>query len=880
MSHKYVYFFGNGKAEGSSDMKELLGGKGANLAEMVNIGLPVPPGFTISTEVCDYYNKHGKSYPKGLEATVEENLKKLEKAAGKKFGDPSNPLLVSVRSGAAVSMPGMMDTILNLGLNDETVAGLAKLSNNERFAWDSYRRFIQMFGNVVKGISHEAFEEHLEQIKEKIGVEEDWEIPAEKLKELVGEYQKTYEEKTGEKFPQDVEKQLWQSIDAVFNSWNNPRANKYREINKIGDLLGTAVNVVAMVFGNMGDDSGTGVCFTRNPSNGANEFYGEFLLNAQGEDVVAGIRTPKPLIDLKKVLPDVYDQLVEVRETLEKHYKDMQDIEFTIENKKLYLLQTRNGKRTAEAALNIAVDLVKEGLVNEQEALLKVDPEQLNQLLHPTIDPDAKYDVAARGLNASPGSAVGKIVFDSHKAEQMGMDGEAVLLVRAETSPEDLGGMHMAQGILTSRGGMTSHAAVVTRAMGKPCIVGCSGVVINEKAGICRIGTHELKEGDFLTIDGTTGEVIIGKVPLVQPDISKGNFKVIMEWANKYRKLGVRANADTPTDCETSLFFGAEGVGLTRTEHMFFESDRIAAVREMIFADTKEEREASLVKLLPMQKGDFKEILKIMKGLPVTIRLLDPPLHEFLPHGEEELKNLAKQLNRNIDRVTEKYETLKEFNPMLGHRGCRLGITFPEIYEMQVKAIFEAAAELKQDNIEVFPEVMIPLVGMLNEMTFLKERVKKVADETLKAKGVELDYTIGTMIEVPRAALTADKIAAEAEFFSFGTNDLTQMTYGFSRDDAGKFLGEYKEKRIMSMDPFVSLDAEGVGQLIKMAVEKGKGARKGLKTGICGEHGGDPQSIEFCHKAGLDYVSCSPYRVPVAILSSAQSAVRESLTKK
>ncbi|OHD11125.1 MAG: pyruvate, phosphate dikinase [Spirochaetes bacterium GWB1_36_13] len=877
---KWVYFFGQGKAEGQATMKELLGGKGANLAEMTNIKLPVPPGFTISTEVCDYFSKNDHSYPEGLDEEFKANLEKLEKTSGKKFGDASNPLLVSVRSGAAVSMPGMMDTILNLGLNDKTVEGLAAKSSNERFAWDSYRRFIQMFGNVVKNIEHKVFEHELEKVKKEAGVEEDKDIPADKLKKLVASYKVAFKEKTGKDFPQDVNEQLADAVKAVFLSWDSERANKYREINKITGLLGTAVNVVAMVFGNMGDDSGTGVCFTRNPSNGENIFYGEFLQNAQGEDVVAGIRTPQPIAELEKVNKKIYDQLLEVRKILEKHYKDMQDIEFTIEKGILYILQTRNGKRTANAAIQIAVDLVKEKFLTEEQALLKVDPEQLNQLLHPTFDPKVKYNVIAKGLNASPGAAVGKIIFNSKKAEEIAMNGEKVMLVRAETSPEDLGGMHTAQGILTARGGMTSHAAVVTRAMGKPCIVGCSAVSINEEAGTCKIGLKEYKEGDYISINGTTGEIIDGQVPLVQPDISQGNFKVIMDWANRFRKLRVRANADTPKDCETSLYFGAEGVGLTRTEHMFFEGDRIIAVREMILAEDLESRKKPLAKLLAMQKQDFKEMLKIMDGLPVTIRLLDPPLHEFLPRTEEDLQAVAKELKVDIKKLKAKNESLHEFNPMMGHRGCRLGITFPEIYEMQAQAIFEAVAELHKEGIKVFVEVMIPLVGMVTELVFLKKRIKKIADEILKKNNADVPYKIGTMIEIPRAALTADIIAAEAEFFSFGTNDLTQMTFGFSRDDAGHFLGDYKEREILTTDPFVSLDVQGVGQLIEMAVKKGKSVRKDLKTGICGEHGGDPKSIEFCHKAGLEYVSCSPYRVPVAILAAAQAAVKENLTKK
>jgi len=876
MAKQYVYFFGGGKAEGRADMKEILGGKGANLAEMVNIGLPIPPGFTITTEVCQYYYQNKKTYPKELESQVAKNLKKLEDTSDKKFGDPSNPLLVSVRSGAAASMPGMMDTILNLGLNTKTVEGLAKNSANERFAWDSYRRFIQMFSNVVKEIPHHEFEEELEKIKGSLRIEDDKDIPAPQLKELVQKYKEIYKDTTGEDFPEDVNKQLWDAIHAVFKSWNNDRAIKYREINKITGLLGTAVNIMSMVFGNMGDDSGTGVCFTRNPSNGENKFYGEFLVNAQGEDVVAGIRTPLPISELERVNPTIYKQLLQVRKNLENHYKDMQDIEFTIEKNKLFILQTRNGKRTADAALNIAVDLVKEGLATEKEALLKIDPEQLNQLLHPTIDPNHQYKAIAKGLNASPGCAVGKIVFNSKKAEEMGINGEKVVLVRTETSPEDLGGMHMAQGILTARGGMTSHAAVVTRAMGKPCIVGCSAVLLNEEKGTCKIGYQDFKEGDFITINGTTGEVIAGEVPLVQPDISKGNFSLIMQWANKFRRLQVRANADNAKDCETAIFFGAQGVGLARTEHMFFEGDRISAVREMILSENLQEREKALAKLLPMQKGDFKEIFKTMNGLPVTVRLLDPPLHEFLPHTEEDLEKVAKDMGVSKERIRTKNQLLHEFNPMMGHRGCRLGISYPEIYEMQVQAIFEAACEVKKEGIDVKPEVMIPLIGMVKELTFLKERVITVAQKVMDDLKVKIDYLIGTMIEIPRAALTADIIAQEADFFSFGTNDLTQMTYGFSRDDAGSFMGDYKEKSILDIDPFVQIDFNGVGQLIDLATKKGKGVKPKLKTGICGEHGGDPASIAFCHKVGLDYVSCSPYRVPVAILAAAQSAIKQS----
>ena len=869
---KYVYFFGNGMAEGDGKDKNLLGGKGAGLAEMTSLGIPVPPGFTVTTEACiEYQKNHG--YPEGMWEQTLEALKKLEEAVGKKFGDIKNPLLVSVRSGARVSMPGMMDTILNLGLNDETVKGLATISNNERFAYDSYRRFIQMFSDVVLGVEHHKFESVLKKIKEKKNVSLDTELDAEEMKHLVYEYKKIVEEETGKPFPQDTMEQLKLAINAVFNSWNNQRAKTYRKLNKIPEDWGTAVNIVAMVFGNMGDDSGTGVAFTRNPSTGEKEFFGEFLINAQGEDVVAGIRTPEPIAKLKDVMPEVFTQLEEVYKKLESHYKDMQDIEFTVEKKKLYMLQTRTGKRTAKAAVKIAYDMYKEGLIDKKTAVLRVLPEQVDQLLHPMIDPNEKYHAIAKGLPASPGAAVGKVVFNADDAEKKAAAGEAVILVRNETSPEDIGGMHAAAGILTATGGMTSHAAVVARGMGKCCVAGCGLLKIDEKKKIFTAGEEVIKEGDYITINGSTGEVILGKVTLVEPELS-GEFAELLSWADEFRTLGVRTNADTPHDSKVARDFGAEGIGLCRTEHMFFEGDRIDAVREMILAENEEGRRKALFKIKPYQKEDFIGIFKAMDGFPVTIRLLDPPLHEFIPHTDEDIQKVADASGVSFDALKKKAEDLKEFNPMLGHRGCRLGITFPEIYEMQVYAIMEAACEVQKENIKVFPEIMIPLVGHYKELSILKEMVDKVAKEVIQKYNADIQYLVGTMIELPRAAITADEIAEYAEFFSFGTNDLTQTTLGVSRDDSGKFLPEYVEKGIYKEDPFVSIDVSGVGQLVEIGVTKGRKTRKDLKTGICGEHGGDPTSIFFCQKVGLNYVSCSPYRVPVARLAAAHAAIK------
>ncbi len=878
---KYVYFFGGGKAEGNASMRMLLGGKGANLAEMTNIGIPVPPGFTISTEVCAYYYKHGKKYPPTLKAEIEKNLAKLEKVMGKKFGDPNNPLLVSVRSGAPISMPGMMDTILNLGLNDETVEGLAKRTNNPRFAYDAYRRFIQMFGNVVLGIEHSKFEKILDEVKEKYGAKLDTDLDVEALKEVVQRYKELIRKEKGFDLPQDPKKQLEMAINAVFESWNNPRAITYRKLNEIPDDLGTAVNVQAMVFGNLGPTSGTGVAFTRDPSTGERKFFGEFLINAQGEDVVAGIRTPEPIEKLKKVMPKVYKQLEQVYKKLEKHYRDMQDLEFTVEDGKLYLLQTRTGKRTAKAAVKIAVDMVKEKLISKEEAIMRVSPKQLDQLLHPMIAPDQDLKVIAKGLPASPGAAVGQVVFHAEDAVRWAEEGKKVILVRQETSPEDVAGMAAAEGILTARGGMTSHAAVVGRGMGKCCVVGCSDITVyeDERRFVTKDGI-EVKEGDWISLNGNTGEVYLGQAKLIEPEIA-GEFKTLMKWADEIRKLGVRTNADTPHDAKIARDFGAEGIGLCRTEHMFFAEDRIPVVREMIIArDDKEALKKALDKLLPMQKGDFKEIFRVMKGLPVTIRLLDPPLHEFLPHTDEEMKQLSEQIGVPFEKIKQAVTELHEFNPMLGHRGCRLGITYPEIYEMQAKAIFEAAAELiKDEKIKVEPEVMIPLVGHVKELELMKEVVVNAAKEVMDRYGVKIKYKVGTMIEVPRAAITADEIASEAEFFSFGTNDLTQMGCGFSRDDAGKFLPEYIEKGIYEKDPFVSLDQAGIGKMMQIAVEGGRKTKPTLKLGICGEHGGDPDTIDFCHRIGLDYVSCSPFRVPIARLAAAQAAVRNKPAK-
>jgi len=876
MAKKYVYFFGGGKAEGNGQMKDLLGGKGAGLAEMTNLGVPVPPGFTITTEACIEYFKNNGKYPEGLWDQVLKNMKKVEKLMNLKFGDPKRPLLVSVRSGAKFSMPGMMDTVLNLGLTDKTLKGLIEMTNNERFAYDAYRRFITMFASIVMGVDRMKFEDLLEKMKEKVGAKYDSDLSAEDLKELVKQYKQLYKKLVKKPFPNDPYEQLKLAINAVFNSWFGERAKTYRKLHGISDDLGTAVNVCTMVFGNMGDNSGTGVAFTRDPSTGEHKFYGECLLNAQGEDVVAGIRTPLPVEALKDKMHDAYWELMKIYKKLENHYRDMLDLEFTIQEGKLYMLQVRVGKRTAKAALKIAIDMVKEGLIDKETAIMRVDPEQLDQLLHPMIDPKAKVKKVAKGLPASPGAAVGRAVFTAPEAEKWAEKGEKVILVRLETSPEDIGGMHAAQGILTARGGMTSHAAVVARGMGKPCVSGCGELKINEKKRFFEVNGEKVKEGDWITIDGSTGDVILGKVKLVEPQMT-GDFEIFMKWVDEVRTLGVRTNADTPKDAKVARKFGAEGIGLCRTEHMFFEEDRIKAVREMILSDDEEGRRKALKKILPMQKKDFKGIFKAMQGLPVTIRLLDPPLHEFLPHTDKELKELAKEMGVSPKVLKERNEALKEFNPMLGHRGCRLGITYPEIYEMQVRAIMEAACELKKKNVDVRPEIMIPLVGHVREIEVMEELVRKTADEVMKKKKVKVDYMVGTMIELPRAAITADQIAKHAEFFSFGTNDLTQTTMGLSRDDAGKFLPFYVDKKIFPEDPFVSLDIEGVGELVKMGIEKGRNTRKNLKVGICGEHGGDPKSVIFCHSVGMNYVSCSPYRVPIARLAAAQAALMEKM---
>lgn len=878
-SSKYVYFFGSGKAEGNATMKSLLGGKGANLADMTSLGIPVPAGFTITTETCDLFYKGGKKWPGGLDQQIREGMAKLEKSMGAKFGDRNNPLLVSVRSGAAVSMPGMMDTVLNLGLNPDVVQGLIIKTENERFAWDAYRRFIQMFGDVVMEVDHDTFEHILEKKKQQLGVKLDTELNAKALKELVELYKKAVREQTGEEFPTDPFEQLSKAVNAVFNSWNNPRAEKYRQLNEIRGLLGTAVTVQAMVFGNMGESSGTGVCFTRNPSTGENKFYGEFLVNAQGEDVVAGIRTPEPMEDMAKKWPQIYKQLVGFRLKLEKHYRDMQDIEFTIQEGKLYILQTRNGKRTAQAAVRIAVELVKEKMISQEQAILRVDPKVLDQLLHPTFDAKERKQAITKALPASPGAASGKVVFNAEHAEDLAKKGESVILVRIETSPEDIGGMFAAKGILTARGGMTSHAAVVARGMGKCCVAGAGEIQIDYSAKQFRVGSTIVKEGDYISLDGSLGTVYLGQLKTVEPALS-GDFSVLMKWADQYRRLKVRTNADTPNDSEVARKFGAEGIGLCRTEHMFFEGDRIIAVREMILSDDKAGREKALGKLLPIQRGDFEGIFKAMKGLPVTVRLLDPPLHEFLPHEDENQKEMAKVMGVSLEVIKRKVSALHEFNPMLGHRGCRLGITYPEIYQMQARAIMEAACHVKKQGIQVLPEIMIPLVGMKKELDLLKKEMIETVEQVFREKGMKIPYLIGTMIEIPRAALTADKVAESAEFFSFGTNDLTQMTLGFSRDDAGSFLGAYIERGIFEKDPFQSLDQEGVGILIQLAVEKGRKVKSDLKIGICGEHGGDPASVEFCHRVGMNYVSCSPYRVPIARLAAAQAVVREKAKKK
>jgi pyruvate,orthophosphate dikinase len=878
-ARKYVFFFGKGKAEGRAEQKNLLGGKGANLHEMTRLGVPVPAGFTISTEACVHYTSHKKQHPSGMWKQVEENLKKTEKAMGAQFGDPANPLLVSVRSGARVSMPGMMDTVLNLGLNDRTLQGLIVRSKNERFAYDSYRRFIQMFGDVVLGIEKQAFERLLEAQKHAKRVKLDTELTAADLKELVTLFKRVVRDKTGKDFPQDPKEQLRLSINAVFESWDNPRAITYRRLHNIPGNWGTGVNVQTMVFGNLGDNSGTGVAFTRDPGTGERRFFGEYLMNAQGEDVVAGIRTPQPISQLKKAMPKAYAELERIYKRLEKHYREMLDIEFTIQDGKLYMLQCRVGKRTAAAAVKIAVDMVKERLIDQKLAVLRVDPDQLDQLLHPRVDPMAKVQKVAKGLPASPGAAVGKVVFTAAEAEADAAKGERVILVRTETSPEDIGGMHAAQGILTARGGMTSHAAVVARGMGKPCVAGSTDITVYEEHGYFFAKDLKIQRGDYITLDGGLGDVMLGEVKLIQPELS-GDFTTLMSWADKYRKIGVRTNADTPTDAQVTRKFGAGGIGLCRTEHMFFEGDRIDAVREMILAEDLEGRKRALGKLLPMQKADFKAILEIMGDLPVTVRTLDPPLHEFLPKTDAEIEELAKKVGLATERLKAKVDALHEFNPMLGYRGCRLGIEYPEITEMQAQALFEAACELRKAGKNPYPEVMIPLVGTLKELQLQQDIVERVAKETMKKFGVKVRYMLGTMIEIPRACIVADEIAKVAQFFSFGTNDLTQTCLALSRDDAGKFLPLYVERGIYPEDPFVSIDQAGVGALMEMAVQKGRATRKDLEIGICGEHGGEPHSVMYCHKIGLDYVSCSPYRVPIAKLSAAHAALKETVKVK
>ncbi len=882
---KWVYSFGEGKAEGRAEMKNLLGGKGANLAEMSNLGLPVPPGFTITTEVCTWFYANGRKYPDTLRDEVARALAEVERIVGAKFGDPVNPLLVSVRSGARASMPGMMDTVLNLGLTDVTVEGLAKRSGDPRFAYDSYRRFIQMFGNVVLGVDHHHFEEVLEDHKRDRGFSYDTELAAADWQAVIAGYKETVKRELGRPFPQDPQEQLWGAIGAVFGSWMNQRAITYRKLHDIPADWGTAVNVQAMVFGNMGDDCATGVAFTRNPSTGENKFYGEYLINAQGEDVVAGIRTPQHLTiagkeangstlpAMEESMPEVFRQLDAVRLKLERHYRDMQDIEFTVQQSKLYMLQTRTGKRTAAAALKIACDMVGEGLIDEKTAVLRIEPKSLDQLLHPTLDPKAKRTVIAKGLPASPGAASGKVVFTAEEAERLAEMGESVILCRVETSPEDIHGMHAARGILTTRGGMTSHAAVVARGMGRACVAGAGELRIDYKTGVMMVRDVRVKAHDLVTIDGSTGEVMLGAVPTIQPELS-GDFASLMAWADKHRRMKVRTNAETPLDARTAVKFGAEGIGLCRTEHMFFEEDRIIAVREMILADNEAGRRTALAKIEPMQRRDFVELFKIMAGLPVTIRLLDPPLHEFLPNTEQEMAEVAKAAGMDIQKVQHRALQLHEANPMLGHRGCRLGISYPEIYEMQARAIFEAAVEVfKQTGETVIPEIMIPLVGTKKELDILKGVVDRVAGEVAQATGRKIDYLVGTMIELPRAALQAREIAKTAEFFSFGTNDLTQTTFGISRDDAGAFLPDYQRAGIFEHDPFVTLDTDGVGELVRIAAERGRETRSAIKLGICGEHGGDPSSIYFCEKVGLDYVSCSPYRVPIARLAAAQAAI-------
>jgi len=899
---KRVYTFGKGINEGRADMKNLLGGKGANLAEMSNLGIPVPSGFTITAEVCVEFYKNNRQLPAGLDREVEAALKKVEKSMDARFGDPSNPLLLSVRSGARVSMPGMMDTVLNLGLNDETVEGIIRQSGNERFGWDSYRRFVQMYGDVVMGLkpedkdAHDPFEEVMDGLKAEKGIKADLDMTVGDLKELVGRYKKLISEKLGKEFPTDPKEQLWGAIGAVFMSWNTPRAVLYRKMNGFDDNWGTAVNVQAMVFGNRGESCATGVAFTRDPATGENLFYGEYLINAQGEDVVAGIRTPQQVTkegslrwardnkiseeeraakypSLEEYMPAAYEDLVKVYTKLEQHYKEMQDIEFTIQDQKLWMLQTRTGKRTAAAAVKIAVDMVNEKLIDKKTALLRIDPSSLDQLLHPTFDPHATRNVITKGLPASPGAGTGRVVFNADDAEAWSKRKEKVILVRIETSPEDLKGMSAAQGVLTQRGGMTSHAAVVARGMGKCCVSGCGDLEISYAQKTIKVNGNIIKEGDYISLDGSTGEVMLGEVKTIPAELS-GNFGIIMQWADEAKRLGIRTNADTPRDAAVARNFGAQGIGLCRTEHMFFEGDRIKAVREMILADNLEGRKKALAKLLPMQREDFYGILKAMEGYGVTIRLLDPPLHEFVPHEEDAQMDMAREMGISIDAVKAKVASLHEFNPMLGHRGCRLGITFPEITEMQARAIFEAACQLVKEGVDAKPEVMVPLVGTVKELSSQKAIIVETARKVMEETGVNVEYSVGTMIEVPRAAVTADEIAKEAAFFSFGTNDLTQMTFGYSRDDAGKFLPDYVAQKILPVDPFRVLDRDGVGQLVRMAVEKGRGVNPKLKVGICGEHGGEPSSIEFCHLTGLNYVSCSPFRVPIARLAAAQAALR------
>ena len=883
---KWVYSFEETPRADKQFLKNLLGGKGANLSEMIKIKLPVPPGFTITTEACNEFYKLNKKYPSTLKNQVNDAIKKVEKKIKKSFGNASNPLLVSVRSGARVSMPGMMDTVLNLGLNDKTVVGLAKKTNNETFAYDSYRRFIQMYSSVVLNVKHHNFEDLLENYKLTKGVVLDTEMEANDWKALIGSFREQVKNETGKDFPQDVHEQLWGAIGAVFQSWQNQRAKVYRKLNNIPEEWGTAVNIQSMVFGNMGDDCATGVAFTRNPSTGENSFYGEYLINAQGEDVVAGIRTPQNItkkarlksgskdLSMEETMPKVYKELVAIYKKLEKHYRDMQDIEFTVENKKLWMLQTRSGKRTAKASIKIAVDMVKEKMISKDEALLRIDPKMLDTLLHPTLDPKAKKDVIAKGLPASPGAATGKVTFSADDAEQLKSQGQKSILVRQETSPEDIHGMNAAEGILTCRGGMTSHAAVVARGMGRPCVSGAGTIQIDYEKKLFRVNSREVREGDIITLDGSTGEVMIGEVTTIKPDIS-GDFSTIMAWADKTRVLKIRANAETPLDSKVARDFGAEGIGLCRTEHMFFDEERILYVRQMILSKNTEDRSKALKNILPFQKKDFVAIFKTMRGLPVTVRLLDPPLHEFLPKSKKEIGIVAKSLNISEYEINNRISDLHEENPMLGHRGCRLAISYPEIYEMQCEAIFEALVECRKAKVQsVTPEIMIPLVCTAKELEILKALVDKIANQVQKKHSMKIDYLVGTMIELPRAALNAYEISKHADFFSFGTNDLTQTTLGISRDDSGKFLDDYVNSNIFSIDPFISIDVDGVGQLVKIACENGKKNNSKIKLGICGEHGGDPESIDFCHKAGLHYVSCSPYRVPIARLAAAQAQVR------